>query len=141
MRPDEVRAAVAARIASEVPELSEMASPYWTLRRGGTRSAVHLGFAVGVGRVDANNDRQRTTEGTRTETVIRVAIGYQLERAGELDSLTEIGLLKHAIRVALLADWTEDIAMLWRGDPEDTATPTLLLTELEFIAIHQTPLE
>lgn len=138
-RADQVRALIATRIAAEVPTLAEMAEPYFLAKAA--RSPVPNTFCVGIGRSVGGKDRQSRSEGTQAHTGIKVLIALQLEHADHLTGETTIGQIRNAIAVALVADWSADVEILWIEDAEVTASATLIWFESQFLAIHQLPLE
>lgn len=138
-RADEVRALCAARIVAQVSTLTEMVEPYFLAK--GKRSFVHRSFCVGIGRSVPGNDRQKRSEGTQAHTVIKVLVAYQLTELQHLAGETAIGVLRNAIAVALLADWSPAVAIVWAEDGEPTTTETMLWFESQFLALHQLPLE
>jgi hypothetical protein len=139
LTPAEVRSAIAARVAAQVPTLKEAAEPYWLMRRG--RSPVSKSFVVGLGKSETQGGRQAVSEGTRAKTVVKVLMALQAEAAAHLGAEDVIGELRQAVIVALLSEWSSEMAITWAEDPEVTADNSMVLFETLFVVVHQRPLE
>lgn len=142
--PHEVRQAVAARVASlATPSapLRESVEPFEFIRAG-SRSPVHLEFAVGLPRSAAEADRQRAAAGVVTQSDLRVGFFYQLKPKDRLTSWDDARTVEATIRNALMAKgWTDGIALRWvDAAPIAAATDGWLWLEQSFAALHHMPL-
>ncbi len=138
--PAEVRTLVATRVAAQLSTLRQAAEPYAFLKAN-LRSMAPNTFVVGKGKAEPVGVRQRPSEGVQTHTEIIILVALQAQASDHLSIEDAMGAVSQALRVALCADWTVDLAMVWTGDAEPTATETLVKFETRFLAIHQTPLE
>lgn len=136
----EIRQRLANRVKGASPELRESVEPYEFFRAPG-RSPIHLEYVVGIPSTkELGSNRQKTSEGTLSETDCRVLVSYQLRPKDRLTSYDEMLAVEKNIRDRLLATdeiYPKDYVVRWVSSIRSAGPADgWVYTESSFQIIH-----